>query len=195
MRRIFSIALIAILIFVLSASVGNKANAEEELSQEAQKVLNDSKELSLLHRHAANANDKIMNSFPFDENGMWIYPDYFAGTYIDGEYLILCLKNADSDVVSNYLSIAGGEAAYVKIRDVVYSCNELQKIADNVASNIKKNGVSIHYYCFDASINGLKFAVSADDICYVQTMFKRCYPDIPVQVVPAQPFEFTSVFL
>lgn len=174
------LALVASCIVLICCCVFvGSAEAREEFGEDVRRIIEKLQNNSLTQRHAVKANDRITNSFAYDENGMWIYPDDFGGTYFDGEYLILCLKDADQTAINRYLSIAGSEAEYVQIRIVKYSQNELQSIADLQAALFNEQAVPIYSYWVDPVINGIIFVTDEENVQYVDDALDKQCPDIP----------------
>ena len=86
-------------------------------------------ELLIMQDRAVEANDMIYSSFAYSSNGMWIYPDDFAGTYIDNNILHVCLNTENENNVAHYKSLIDSNSPVV-FDTVLYSRNSLQEAAD-----------------------------------------------------------------
>lgn len=66
--------------------------------------------------------DKICETYERDENNCFIYPDNYAGEYIDNDYdLVILLTDNNNDYYKNIV----GESEYIKYKTVEYSYNDL----------------------------------------------------------------------
>ena len=171
------------LVLMLTGVFAVSANAREEFSKEYQRIMQEIQAISIKQNHAAAANDRIMKSFSCDENGMYIYPDDFAGTYHDGEHLVLCLKRGSgADAVNKYLNIVGNKAEYLRIREVEYSLNELQAIADSQARELNKQSITIYSYWVDIENNGICFTTEQKNVEMLTNLFRNAYANIVCHV-------------
>ena len=167
------------LMLLLTGSFFLMTEAGKEFSLTFKNHLEEMLGVPLNQRHAVKANNRIMNSFETDENGVRIYPDDFAGTYIDGEQLILCLKKGSGPaVVNKYLDITGAEAKYVSIKEVDYSQNELQIIADLLAEELSGQGVTIYSYGVDVPNNGISFTTMEDNAEQIKNLSQKVCSNI-----------------
>ena len=167
------------LMLLLTGAFFLMTEAGKEFSLTFKNHLEEMLGVPLNQRHAVKANNRIMNSFETDENGVQIYPDDFAGTYIDGEQLILCLKKGTGPaVVNKYLDITGAEAKYVSIKEVDYSQNELQIIADLLAEELSGQGVTIYSYGVDVPNNGISFTTMKDNAEQIKNLSQKACSNI-----------------
>ena len=184
-----------VILGLLCSDIGPKTMAAEELSKEDELYLEGLKEESLFQRHAAVANGRIMNSFAYDEHGMWIFPEDYAGTYIDGEFLIVCLKEPDQESINYYLSLAEDEALFVQVKEVIYSQNELQLIADSQAAWFNEHGISVYSYWVDPQSNGISFLTAEADVQKARIEWDKKYPDISCHVEASEELTPTTTYL
>jgi hypothetical protein len=99
---------------------------------------------SLLQARASEAWVVLYNSFPLNEmrNGV-IYPDDFAGGWIDGQYLRILLTSDTPEVLNRYKGIFGEHKSHVIFETAEYSLNTLNKILDILVDNLTESGFSL----------------------------------------------------
>ena len=180
MKKTLCSILLIVSLFCLASLSGNKRiYAEENPNRGEEQASIEAEERMMRQRHAVTADDRIISSFEVNKHGIRVYPDEYSGAYVDGDYLQLCLKNPDEVTIHRYLEIAGEEAPYIRIQSVSYSLNELQMIADQLASSFREKGYILREYGVDIPNNGLEFVVAEE---YVDTSSAR---DSPNPHVPA----------
>ena len=195
-KAIYSILLIVSLFCIVSLLQKNKrVYADENPNKGEEQAFIEAEERMMLQRHAITADDRIVNSFEVDEQGMRVYPDEYSGAYVDGDCLQLCLKNPDEATIHRYLEIAGEEAPYIRIRLVSYSLNELQMIVDQLASSFREDGYILREYGVDIPNNGIEFVVAEEYVKTIRSLINQQFPEIHSSVVPGDPIVYTSVFL
>ena len=133
------------------------------------------------------ANERIYSSFDIDVNtGIYICPDDFAGTAIDGingqTFLRLYLKQPDETAKARWLELAGNNASVVQIQEVKYSYNELQQMVDELSAELKKKGCPILAWSVNVMNNGFNFATTNEYMETVKNEICAKYPDIPLNL-------------
>ena len=133
------------------------------------------------------ANNIIRTFYSYDEQGMTIYPDDCGDMYIDGEMLVLCLKDPDQAMIDKYLSVLGDGKRWVRIKAVKYSRNELQAVADELAEYLKERKIPWYFYGVDVMINGVDFGTDPEYVEIIEQLIRERYPDVPANVIPSGP--------
>ena len=71
--------------------------------------------------NAVAANELLTQAFERDSNGAIIFPEDYAGAYIDGENLVLLLTNTDSKTVEKYRTWTDEYAPFLVFKKAEYS--------------------------------------------------------------------------
>ena len=122
-------------------------------------------------------------------SGATIFPDDFGDAYIDTDnvHLVLCLKAPTQETIDRYLSLVGEAAEYITIREVAFSRNELQAIADEMALVFREEGLTWYAYAADIVENGVRYFAEENDMTAMQEFFAARYPDIPCRIEEGSP--------
>lgn len=90
---------------------------------------------------ANDANAAIYSSFARNENGSFIYPNDFGGTYIDSGKLILCITQEGNQ--DNYQSLLNAsQRSLVNFKVVKHNFNHLMQLAKELA--VKEDGYTTY---------------------------------------------------
>ena len=81
----------------------------------------------LLQENAAAAYDLLDRAFGHDEIGNTLFPDDYAGAYIDGAHLVLMLTSTDRKATDKYRSWAGKYAYCLTFQKAEYSYRQLKE--------------------------------------------------------------------
>ena len=73
------------------------------------------------------------------ETGLMVYPDYYAGAYIEEGILYVCCTELSDDVLNEMNGNLGGYKHLAEYREVGYSRNELQALGEQPADELKQN--------------------------------------------------------
>lgn len=155
MGKKFLTALISLL---TATSIGLTASAYSSNTNEM--VITDSQmqemlEIANLQREAVEAHEFFENSLPFDDNGQFIYPDTYAGEYIDDDgNLIFQVTTSDFTEYEYLYSLY----SCVKIEQVQYSYNYLNDLIDEywMTYDASKGSVAKSYVDVSKQINVAK---------------------------------------
>ena len=134
MRRAISV-LLALGLLVISSAGPPIYKAEGMIIRENEKKAGDEEK--------AEANERIYSIFEVGEDGLWIYPSGFAGTYGDEECLVLYLSKVGERERSIYEDALGEYLPYVKIIRAAYSLSELDQMTAQLASLVLEGGVKL----------------------------------------------------
>ena len=105
--------------------------------------------MSALQYNACNANEALYNSFEFKND--YIYPDDFAGTFIDFDTLHVLVT--DEAAVEKYRELLSDYSKYVTFDVVKYSYKELKKLTDKCAKELMDNNFSVTCWYVDVEEN------------------------------------------
>ena len=76
---------------------------------------------------AWEASGRLTNMFKVGEEGTWIYPQEYAGSYVDNYVLHICLTKTDSETLNPYVMCLGESIKAVCFDKVEYSYRELEE--------------------------------------------------------------------
>lgn len=105
--------------------------------------------MSGIQKNACDANEALYNSFDFKND--YIYPDDFAGTFIDFDTLHVLVT--DEAAVEKYRKLLSGYSRSVTFDVVKYSYNELKTLTDKCVKNLQDNNFSVTGYYVDVEKN------------------------------------------
>ena len=98
----------------------------------------------ILQQDAVNAYQILCDSFEIDDKGNYIYPDDYAGAYIDDEFNLVVLLTEDD--TANYTDVLS-KAGCIEYKTVEYSINELNGFLEQELANLPyTTASSISYY-------------------------------------------------
>jgi len=129
---------------------------------------------------ARNAHREFMSHLEKNIEGEVIYPDTFAGSYIDNETYRLCIALTDctQKVTSEYNKYFSDPSAVAYI-PAKYSYNYLSEIREVVESNLD----NISTICIDQKQNIVKAGVNDPSLLNEQMHKQTAYPEnFPVQI-------------
>ena len=109
---------------------------------------------------ALEAYQYLWNNFEKDEAGNPIYPEYYAGEYIEGDKLVILLTVDDKAEKEKYVSICDNSEA-VLFKKADYSMQELERFNLVVAGMLQD--YAINYYGVDKKNNQFQIGVSEAD--------------------------------
>lgn len=101
----------------------------------------------------------LYNTFESDENGGYVYPNEFAGTWIDDDKLVIAITDVSKNTIMNYYDILK-DYDCIEIKKVEYSLNYLKERSEEVYNQIDDGFIS--EYGVDVMNNSLKFGYDGD---------------------------------
>jgi len=91
--------------------------------------------------NAIAANECLNQAFGQTANGTIIFPEDYAGAYIDGGHLVLLLTNTSEEATEKYRNWAGEYSSCLTFKKVKYSYNELSEKLESNRGKIERRGV------------------------------------------------------
>ena len=143
-----------------------------------------------LQENAVIVNDLLNEAFGYDEIGNVNYPEEYAGSWIDGDTLVVALTNMDDNVITKYLGYAEEYSGYISFTEAEYSYNHLSEAAETIATKLIEDGNNavVSYSVseldnnvvigIDASVPSTVSYEDIEKITDVPVVFKE---DVPVQ--------------
>ena len=93
--------------------------------------------------NAVAANECLNQAFGQTANGTIIFPEDYAGAYIDGGHLVLLLTNTSEEATEKYRNWAGEYSSCLTFKKVKYSYNELSEKLDPIVEKLKEDGYEV----------------------------------------------------
>ena len=150
----------------MNSNVCAKESNEEGIANETEnrQRIEEYEKIMLLQENAVMANECINQMFETDENGMIIYPNEYAGAWIDENMLVLALTNVEDEVISKYIDFAGEYANYVRFEKAEFSYNYLKTVEENVVQTLveEENVNVVNHYVSDIT-NSIVIGIDGED--------------------------------
>ena len=129
---------------------------------------------------ARNAHREFMSHLEKNIEGEVIYPDTFAGSYIDNETYRLCIALTDcSQKITSEYNKYFSEPSTVEYISAKYSYNYLSELREDVESDLD----NISTICIDQKQNIVKVGVNDPSLLNEQMHKQMAYSeDFPVQI-------------
>ena len=112
---------------------------------------------------AVEASERIHTLFEMDEIGTWIYPNEYAGAYIDEFELYVLLKDFSPDTINKYVNVLGELQSVVHFVQVDYSENELRAMMQQVVDEAHRQGLHLFQYSTQVESNTIVIYVAQCD--------------------------------
>lgn len=93
--------------------------------------------------NAVAANECLNQAFGQTANGSIIFPEDYAGAYINGGHLVLLLTNTSEEATEKYRNWAGEYSSCLTFKKVKYSYNELSEKLDPIVEKLKEDGYEV----------------------------------------------------
>ena len=93
--------------------------------------------------NAVAANECLNQAFGQTANGTIIFPEDYAGAYINGVHLVLLLTNTSEEATEKYRNWAGKYSSCLTFKKVKYSYNELSEKLDPIVEKLKEDGYEV----------------------------------------------------
>ena len=98
--------------------------------------------------NAVAANELLTQAFERDSNGAIIFPEDYAGAYIDGENLVLLLTNTDE------------YAPFLVFKKAEYSYNQLRAQLQPIVQHLTLSGYTVTSYSVSETVNAVLIGLS-----------------------------------
>lgn len=105
--------------------------------------------------NAVAANELLTQAFERDSNGAIIFPEDYAGAYIDGENLVLLLTNTDSKTVEKYRTWTDEYAPFLVFKKAEYSYNQLRAQLQPIVQHLTLSGYTVTSYSVSETVNAV----------------------------------------
>jgi len=143
---------------------------------------------------AAEAFDRIVRSFPVDEYGNTIWPDEFAGEYVDKEReykLVIKLTDVSEQMQEKYRELSGNPECLL-FEQAQYSLNYLKTFVWCV-DEFNNAGYPVWQYVASHRTNTFQMTVEPETYAELQkTDLLKRIEDFPVEVFPGKKPDLSS---
>lgn len=143
-------------------------------------------DLMLSQENALFASEALMKAFGSDENGTVVYPDDYAGSWIDNDVLIISLTDISNETKAKYDDWIGEYAEYVQYEKAEFSYNYLKSKEESIVENLEEeNNIEIVGYTVSQRDNEVVVEVEADNSVSrsLNTLEEDIVDGIPVSIV------------
>lgn len=143
-----------------------------------------------LQENAVAAYELLDQAFGHDSLGYTLFPDDYAGSFIEGDKLVILLTDLSDITSSKYRTWAKEYADYIVFENAMYSYNKLQECADSIAQAVSDNNYTVTEYYVSETENdiviGVKDSKTTDNLLEHE-LFKEF--SVPVRIEQS---EFTT---
>jgi len=115
----------------------------------------------LRQENAAAAYDLLDRAFGHDEIGNTLFPDDYAGAYIDRDRLVLLLTDMDENALAKYRGWAGEYADCLTFQKAEYSYRQLQDGLEAIRQELDDNGCRWWAYYVSETANTAVIEIAA----------------------------------
>lgn len=121
---------------------------------------------------SVEANEVLMQYFFVEGRGI-VYPDYFAGRYIEDNIFHIRLAAPTDEELAGLKNLLSGYEDVVVYEYGDFSRTVLQNYADQTAYVLKKEGISVTNWCVDDKTSDIIIGVLPDDINLANTIIEK----------------------
>lgn len=129
----------------LSDNLENEATITAEIQGIEDAAIAEYEAKAAIQYEATHAYAALSATFGVTDDGATIYPDDYAGAWIDGADLHVALTSLDASATAKYDEIFNGFDC-VMYEEAEYSLNELQEIEDSIFKVLSENYEVTAYY-------------------------------------------------
>ncbi len=161
-KNTFIFVAIVLVVSIISISVSATLISNAENSKAEKAIL-----LEMEKQKQAVAADNALMEYFFKEGEGIVYPDFFAGRYIEDGIYYLCLYNPPEGTEETYNALFGDNKEKVVYLYKDYSYNELLKQAYMLSSNLKNSGYTITYSAVNNTNGNIEIGVSKEEVSLI----------------------------
>ena len=114
----------------------------------------------LEQENAVAAYELLDRAFGHDDLGYTLFPDDYAGSYIEGDKLVLLLTDVSEKAQAKYKTWAAQYAGVLVFKEAEYSYNSLNDTADAISKDLEDKGYTITEYCVSETTNRIIIRVA-----------------------------------
>lgn len=147
----------------------------------------------LEQENAVAAYELLDRAFGHDDLGYTLFPDDYAGSYIEGDKLVLLLTDVSEETQEKYKTWAAQYAGVLVFKEAEYSYNSLKKTADTISKDLEGKGYTVKQCCVSEAATRIEISIAhttAAHAAELQRELEEMY-HIPVSIM-AQGETFTT---
>ena len=114
----------------------------------------------LEQENAVAAYELLDRAFGHDELGYTLFPDDYAGSYIEGDKLVLLLTDVSEETQKKYKTWAAQYAGVLVFKEAEYSFNSLNDMSDTMYKDLEDKGYTITEYCVSETTNSIVISIA-----------------------------------
>lgn len=135
-----------------------------------------------LQRNAVMANEVILQSLPRNNYGEFIYPDDWAGDWIDEDTLVIMLTDISPEHTAKYESMLGKFSQYVRFEVADYSYNYLVEQAEIYVENLPETSdIAVSGYYISVMDNEIVIGVTPESYKALTKVNTIQLDDLPIR--------------
>ena len=114
----------------------------------------------LEQENAVAAYELLDRAFGHDDLGYTLFPDDYAGSYIEGDKLVLLLTDVSEETQKKYKTWAAQYAGVLVFKEAEYSFNSLNDMSDTLYKDLEDKGYTITEYCVSETTNSIVISIA-----------------------------------
>ena len=114
----------------------------------------------LEQENAVAAYELLDRAFGYDDLGYTLFPDDYAGSYIEGDKLVLLLTDVSEETQKKYKTWAAQYAGVLVFKEAEYSFNSLNDMSDTMYKDLEDKGYTITEYCVSEMTNSIVISIA-----------------------------------
>lgn len=114
----------------------------------------------LEQENAVAAYELLDRAFGHDDLGYTLFPDDYAGSYIEGDKLVLLLTDVSEETQKKYKTWAAQYAGVLVFKEAEYSFNSLNDMSDTMYKDLEDKGYTITEYCVSEMTNSIVISIA-----------------------------------
>lgn len=114
----------------------------------------------LEQENAVAAYELLNRAFGHDDLGYTLFPDDYAGSYIEGDKLVLLLTDVSEETQKKYKTWAAQYAGVLVFKEAEYSFNSLNDMSDTMYRDLVDKGYTITEYCVSEMTNSIVISIA-----------------------------------
>lgn len=114
----------------------------------------------LEQENAVAAYELLDRAFGHDDLGYTLFPDDYAGSYIEGDKLVLLLTDVSEETQKKYKTWAAQYAGVLIFKEAEYSFNLLNDMSDTMYRDLEGKGYTITEYCVSEMTNSIVISIA-----------------------------------
>lgn len=146
-----------------------------------------------LQESALNAYQRLWDFFEKNESGEPIYPDEYAGEYIEGDKLVILLTDLSPDMITKYSDVCK-DSTHVIFEKAEYSLKYLNSLKQ-YTNKLKADGIKLVSYGVDHRNNCLQINIANNDSIMNKRVIDSYINELPINIEISEEVEACALIL